>query len=185
MGAWTGFIWLRIGPGGGVLQTRNGTFGFHIMWGISRLSEDLLASQEGLCSMEVVSTNSFCSLALSGVNRRRVHTMIREDKRARIFRKIKISQKVFIYRFLKAGAYRIMNVWNHWFGWEENLSARMSQTPTAPPSTIDGILLNYTRYALGYTKLKLMIFHKHTLFQLITTILITLTITSSGDHVNK
>jgi hypothetical protein len=96
MGPWTGFIRLRIGSGVGVLQTRSGTFGFHKMQGISCLSEDLLAFQEGLCSMEVVYTNSFCSLALKGVNRRRVHTMIRKDKRARNFRKIKISQRIFI-----------------------------------------------------------------------------------------
>jgi hypothetical protein len=41
-GAWTGLIWLKIGTGGS----------FNKMRGISRLAEDLLASQGGLCSME-------------------------------------------------------------------------------------------------------------------------------------
>jgi hypothetical protein len=30
-------------------------FGFHKMWGIFWLAEDLLASQEGLCSLELPS----------------------------------------------------------------------------------------------------------------------------------
>ena len=126
--------------------------GFHKMRGISCFCEKLLTSEAGVYSMEVVHTNSSCSLALSGVNRRWVHTMIRKDKRARIFRKIKIPHRVSIYWFLKAAVHRLMNVWSRRFGWEENLSARMSQTPTAPPSTIAGILTNYTRYARGYTK---------------------------------
>jgi hypothetical protein len=55
-GAQTGFIWLRIGTGGGLLCIRWGIFGFHKMRGISWVASDILASQEGLCSMEIVST---------------------------------------------------------------------------------------------------------------------------------
>jgi hypothetical protein len=29
------------------------TFGFHKMWGISRVAQDVLASHEGLCYMEI------------------------------------------------------------------------------------------------------------------------------------
>jgi hypothetical protein len=47
-------IWLRIGTGGRLLWVRWWTFGFHKMRGISWLADDLLASQEGLCSMELV-----------------------------------------------------------------------------------------------------------------------------------
>ena len=36
----------------GTLKTRLCTFGFHKMWRISWLTEDRLASQEGLCSMK-------------------------------------------------------------------------------------------------------------------------------------
>jgi hypothetical protein len=54
-GAWTGSIWLRIGTGGGLLCIRWWTFRFHKMRGISWVAEDILASQEGLCSMELVS----------------------------------------------------------------------------------------------------------------------------------
>ena len=55
VGVWTGSIWLRIGTGGGHLGLRQYTFGFHKMRGISWLAENLLASQEGLCSAEWVS----------------------------------------------------------------------------------------------------------------------------------
>ena len=48
----TGMIWLRIGTGGGHLWIRKCTFVFHKMRGISRLDEELPASQEGLCSLE-------------------------------------------------------------------------------------------------------------------------------------
>jgi hypothetical protein len=50
--AWTGSIWLRTGTDGRLLWMWWWTIGFHIMPGISWLSEDLLASQKGLCSME-------------------------------------------------------------------------------------------------------------------------------------
>ena len=53
--AWTGLVWLRIGAGGWRLWMREWTFGFHKMLGHSWLAEDLLASQEGLCSMNLVS----------------------------------------------------------------------------------------------------------------------------------
>jgi hypothetical protein len=50
--AWTGLIWLRIGTGGELLWTRLWTFGFHKMRGISWVAQEVLASHEGLCSME-------------------------------------------------------------------------------------------------------------------------------------
>jgi hypothetical protein len=53
-GAWTGSIWLRIGTGGGLLWIQWWTFGLHKMRGISWVAEGVLASQEGLCSMEWV-----------------------------------------------------------------------------------------------------------------------------------
>ena len=39
--AWTGLICFRIGPGGGLLQMRQWTFGLYKMLGISQLAEDL------------------------------------------------------------------------------------------------------------------------------------------------
>ena len=39
----------------GCCECGNEPFGFHNMQGISRVAEDLLASQEGLCSMELIS----------------------------------------------------------------------------------------------------------------------------------
>jgi hypothetical protein len=51
--AWTGFIWLRIGSGGEVLWMRCWNLGFHKMRRISRLAEKLIASQEGLCPIEL------------------------------------------------------------------------------------------------------------------------------------
>ena len=54
-GTWTGSILLRIGTGGGLLWRRWWTFGFHKMRRISWVAEDLLASQEGLCSMQLIS----------------------------------------------------------------------------------------------------------------------------------
>jgi len=53
MGTWTRLIWLRIGTGGGHLETWYWTFGFHSVWGISSLPENQLASQ-GLSTMEYV-----------------------------------------------------------------------------------------------------------------------------------
>ena len=49
-GAWTGSDWLRIEKSGGLLWVRWWTFGFHKMRWISWVAEDLLASQERLCS---------------------------------------------------------------------------------------------------------------------------------------
>jgi hypothetical protein len=51
---WTWCIWLRIGTSGGLLWTRQWTFGFHRRRGISWLAEWMLASQQGLCSRELV-----------------------------------------------------------------------------------------------------------------------------------
>jgi hypothetical protein len=50
----TGLGWLRIGTFGGRFWVWWGTFGFHKTRGISRLAANQLASQEGLCSMELV-----------------------------------------------------------------------------------------------------------------------------------
>ena len=47
-GTWTGSIWLRIGTGGGLLGMRA------MFWS----ADDLLASQKGLCSMELIQSVS-------------------------------------------------------------------------------------------------------------------------------
>jgi len=47
-------MWLRIEAVGGLLRIRQQIFGIHKMEGISGLAEDLLSSQEGLCSIELV-----------------------------------------------------------------------------------------------------------------------------------
>jgi hypothetical protein len=47
-------IWLRLWIGVGRLWIRYWTSGFHKIRGISWLAEDLLGSQERLCSMELV-----------------------------------------------------------------------------------------------------------------------------------
>jgi hypothetical protein len=52
---WTALIWLRIETGGGLFCLQSWAFGFHKVQVISCLSEDLLASEEGLCSTELVS----------------------------------------------------------------------------------------------------------------------------------
>ena len=52
VGVWTGSNWLRMRTGGGHLWLRKWTFGFHKTRRISWLAENLLASQEGLCSKE-------------------------------------------------------------------------------------------------------------------------------------
>ena len=41
--------------GGGLFWIHQWTFGFHKMWGMSWLAENLLVSQEGLCTMKLVS----------------------------------------------------------------------------------------------------------------------------------
>jgi hypothetical protein len=51
---WIGLILVRIGPSVGLLWKRQWTFGFHKMWGISRVGELLLPYQEGLSYMECV-----------------------------------------------------------------------------------------------------------------------------------
>ena len=55
VGLWTESSWFRIGTGGGNLWMRERTFGFHKMRETSWLAENRLASQEGLCSVELVS----------------------------------------------------------------------------------------------------------------------------------
>jgi hypothetical protein len=52
---WTGFIWLMTETSGTLLWTWDWTSRFHKMLGISWLGEKLLASQEGFCSLELVS----------------------------------------------------------------------------------------------------------------------------------
>jgi hypothetical protein len=55
-------MWPRIGTGGGLLWMRLRTFGFHKMRGISWVVGDMLASQEGLYSMElVILVNKTCT----------------------------------------------------------------------------------------------------------------------------
>jgi hypothetical protein len=66
-------MWLRIGTGGRLLWMRQRTFGFHKTQGIFWLADDLLTSQEGLCSIElvrsyVVISNSVCSTIIVFVN---------------------------------------------------------------------------------------------------------------------
>ena len=51
--AWTGLIWIGMETDGRLLWMQKWTFGFHKMWGISWLIDNLLASQ-GLCSMVLV-----------------------------------------------------------------------------------------------------------------------------------
>jgi hypothetical protein len=52
---WTGFIWLRIGTNDGLsLENGNESSDSIKRWEISCLHELLLASQEGICSMELV-----------------------------------------------------------------------------------------------------------------------------------
>jgi hypothetical protein len=63
---WTGLIWLRAGIGGGLLWMRRWTFVFHKMRGISWVAEDVFTSQEGLCSMQLVSHGPFDYLNHSG-----------------------------------------------------------------------------------------------------------------------
>jgi len=45
---------LRKGKGDGLLRMRQGTFGFYKMWRISSRAEDLLVSQEEICTVELV-----------------------------------------------------------------------------------------------------------------------------------
>ena len=54
---WIGLIWLRIGTCGRVLQTWC-TFRFDKMWKVCQLAKELLASQEGLYSMELSSQSA-------------------------------------------------------------------------------------------------------------------------------
>ena len=56
--AWTGLIWLSTWTGVGHLWVREWKFGFHKMWGISWLADDMSPSQEGLCSMLLASYDS-------------------------------------------------------------------------------------------------------------------------------
>jgi hypothetical protein len=56
VGAWTGFICLRTVMGGGLLWMRSWKSGILKIPGISWLVEELWASQEGHCSIELVCT---------------------------------------------------------------------------------------------------------------------------------
>jgi len=53
-GAETRLIWLGTGTGGRLLSAWYGTTGFHMLQEVSWLAEELLASEEGLSSMELV-----------------------------------------------------------------------------------------------------------------------------------
>ena len=57
--AWTGFIWPQTGTGSGLLWKRWWTFAVHKMREIFWLSEKLLASPEGLCSIDLLSSYSY------------------------------------------------------------------------------------------------------------------------------
>ena len=57
-GAWTRSIWLRTGTDGWLLWMRQWTFGLHKMRVIAWVAEVLLASQEGLCSMELYAVDT-------------------------------------------------------------------------------------------------------------------------------
>jgi hypothetical protein len=54
----------RTGTSGKLLWTQLWTVVFYTVWGISRLAEVLLASQRGLCSMELVSWGRLCGSVL-------------------------------------------------------------------------------------------------------------------------
>jgi hypothetical protein len=64
---WTGSSWIRIGTSGGHLWLRKWTFGFHKTGGISWLAENMLASQKGLCCMEIVSKYALCRVRLHSI----------------------------------------------------------------------------------------------------------------------
>jgi hypothetical protein len=57
--AWIGLIWLRIRTYGERFWMRHWTIRFHIVRVISWLDEKLVASQEGLCSMQVTTPDKY------------------------------------------------------------------------------------------------------------------------------
>jgi hypothetical protein len=57
MGGMDWIDWLRIGRSGEPLSMQSWTFRFHKRWRISWLAENLLASQEGLWSLELIISN--------------------------------------------------------------------------------------------------------------------------------
>jgi len=65
-GGWVDWlIWLRMGTGGGILWKRHWAFGFHKMCGVSWLAENVLASQESLSSVRLVSAfGNYCMTAI-------------------------------------------------------------------------------------------------------------------------
>jgi hypothetical protein len=79
---WTGFLWLWIGPSGGLLWTKQWTFVLHKRWEICRIAERLLAPQEGICSMELVISPIYILILFShlrlqnGLSRRSFRTKI-------------------------------------------------------------------------------------------------------------
>jgi len=56
MGAWIGFIWLRIGTGVGCCEWRIEPWEFQKIRGIYLLAVKLLDSEKGLCYMDLVRT---------------------------------------------------------------------------------------------------------------------------------
>ena len=68
MRAWTGLIWLRMRTGGGLSWIWWWAFGFYKIRGISWVAQDMLASQEGLCCMELVFFLHLCSVLSSPIN---------------------------------------------------------------------------------------------------------------------
>jgi hypothetical protein len=72
--AWTEVLWLRIGTGGGRLWMLQWTFGYHKIRRIAWLADDILASHEGLYSVELagLSVSHFVSPPLKSPSRSRV-----------------------------------------------------------------------------------------------------------------
>jgi hypothetical protein len=62
-GAQSESIWLRTGTGGGLLWIGWWNFGFHKMWEMSWVAEELLVSQEGLWYNELVIKSQFTTNA--------------------------------------------------------------------------------------------------------------------------
>jgi hypothetical protein len=79
MGAWTGLIWLRIGTDFGLCLMWLWTFESQQIRRISWLAENLLASQEGLCSM-MLAVYDFYSKTIKWHDPHLVHFTLRRGK---------------------------------------------------------------------------------------------------------
>jgi len=54
---WTSSIWLTLETISRLLRTQHWIFEFHKIWAISRPTEQLLASEEGLCIKDLISSH--------------------------------------------------------------------------------------------------------------------------------